>query len=139
MEKNVLKLSLLIMSLAGLTACGGFDALDSGSLKAQGIPHVGKPFGACDRSAVATINLCIEAVGSDYNEPGYLQILQSSCETTGGTYAVDNCDHTGSLGTCYILAEQPNETHVTYFPPEYTAASAQSACASTAGGVYSPN
>ncbi len=137
---NVFKLNLFLILLVAMntTACGKFSSANDPNAMSGGIAQSVKPFGTCDRKAVATFNLCMESVGSDYNEPGYLAILQSSCESTGGTFSANNCDHTGSLGTCIVEPNQTNETRVTYYPPQYSPSSAQTACG-TAGGVYQSN
>lgn len=120
-----------------LTACGEFNSSDSKKeVSAAGTSLVRKPFGTCDRKSVSTINLCMEAVGSDYNEPGYLGILKSSCESSGGIYSTGNCAPANSFGTCIVNAGQANLTFVSYYPPQYTLESAQAACAATAGGNY---
>ena len=125
------KLKILMISVAALsvTACGKFGSSKSSS--GVGLSLNRKPFGTCDRKDVVTTNLCMEATGSEYNEPGYLGILQSSCESSGGVFSQKNCDQTGSFGICIVAPGQSNEAYITYYPPQYNAASAQAACEST--------
>lgn len=123
---------LFLMIALGTTGCGGFDAL-GGSDGGNAGQKVVEPYGTCDRSDVVTVNLCSESVGAEYNDPQYLGILQSSCEGTGGVFSTANCGRTGSIGTCVIGFMQTNETHVTYYPPEYDAAGAQAECAANSG------
>ncbi|NJM09982.1 MAG: hypothetical protein HC883_03575 [Bdellovibrionaceae bacterium] len=130
-----LKFVFILLIACGATACGQFSASDSSSSEGAS-PLARKPYGTCDRKAVPTIHLCTEAVGSDYNEPGYLDILRSSCESSGGVFSTDICDPQESFGTCVVGAGQPNLAYVSYYPPEYTAESAQTACEDTAGGIY---
>jgi hypothetical protein len=126
---------IIILITLTLVACGSFDATNSTTIIGSS-PFAVEPFGTCDRNNVPTFNLCVEAIGSDYNDQGYLDILMSSCESTGGIYSINNCSRTESLGTCVIGAGQSNETHVTYYAPEYTTTSAQTTCATTPGGIY---
>ena len=143
----MLKLTLALLLSVSTVGCGKFLSKDGGgSAAATGAgTNTGpspatrlsvKPYGTCDRKAVTTINLCVEATGSEYNDPGYLDILKSSCESTGGVYSANNCDFTTSFGTCVIDPNMTNETHVSYYAPEYTAQSAKDACALITGAVY---
>jgi hypothetical protein len=77
----------------------------------------------------------MEATGSDYNEPGYLGILQSSCESSGGVFSTANCDQTDSFGVCIVAPGQPNEAYITYYPPQYSVDTAKTACESTGSGA----
>lgn len=129
-----LKLTILIFAAAGVTACGQFDASKS-SGGSKGLSLERKPFGTCDRKDVATTNLCMEATGSEYNEEGYLGILQSSCESSGGVFSTKNCEPAGGFGTCIVAPGQPNEAYITYYPPQYSPDSAVTACESTGSGA----
>lgn len=133
---SVTRFNLLLIVLIALntSGCGEFTSA-SGKASGLGMPQNVKPFGTCDRKDVALFNLCMEAVGSDYNEPGYLGILHSSCDTTGGVYSTNNCDRTGSLGTCVVEAGKTNEAHTTYYPPLHSLASAQMDCDAN-GGIF---
>lgn len=128
---------LLLIAMFGLIGCGGFDssngANNGGSLGNSLMSR--KPYGTCDRKTVATTNLCMEAVGTDYNEPGYLGILESSCESSGGTYSSNTCDTTGAFGICVVNPGASNATYISYYAPTYDADSAREAC-STAGGLF---
>jgi hypothetical protein len=126
--KNVRLLILTFMAVS-VTACGQFSSSKSAG-SSSGLSLNRKPFGTCDRKDVVTTNLCMEATGSDYNEVGYLSILESSCESSGGVFSTSNCDQTGSFGVCIVAPGQPNETYITYYPPQYSADSAKSACES---------
>jgi hypothetical protein len=139
MESAVFKhlVFIFILMAMGPVGCGGFDALGGGSDGGNDGLRLVQPYGTCDRSDVTTINLCAESVGSEYNDAQYLSILQSSCESTGGVFSTANCDRTGAIGSCIIGARQAHETHVTYYPPEYDAASAAAACAGQ-GGAFRP-
>lgn len=138
MNLNMFKLNRLGMCVAVfmLSACAQVNTSSS-----SGAPVVSildrASLGTCDRRNLATINLCTEAVGSDYDEPGYLSILQSSCESSSGVFSNENCDPTASFGTCVVGAKQANLTYVTYYPPQYTAASAEVACEDLEG-IYMP-
>ena len=138
MERNLYKYGFLSLMFAALsvTGCGQFNAEDFSDASESVNLLARKPFGTCDRKTVATINLCMEATGADYNEAGYLNILKASCESSGGVFSTDNCASTESFGTCIVEAGQPNMTYVTYYAPTYTATSAQVACEGTSGGVY---
>ncbi|HMN67863.1 MAG TPA: hypothetical protein PKC28_04925 [Bdellovibrionales bacterium] len=126
----------LMFATAALAGCAGFDSGGAGSSDAEpSLSLKREPYGTCDRSAVASINLCMEAVGSDYNEEGYLTILQTSCESSGGAYSTANCGAQDAFGLCIVSGGQPNATYISYYPPTYSADSAKSACAN-AGGVY---
>ncbi len=120
-----------------LSACGEFDTNKASGGANAATSLARKPYGTCDRKGVSTINICMEAVGSEYNEPGYLNILKSSCESSGGVFSTQNCDAAASLGVCIVGAGQTNLTYVSYYPPQYTLESAKAACAATAGGNYS--
>lgn len=126
-------LSLIVVAL-NLVGCGQFSSGENSSSLAN--PLARKPFGTCDRKNVDTINLCMEAVGSDYNESGYLSILQSSCESSGGVFSVETCDPTESFGSCVVGMGQTNLTYITYYAPAYTNESAQAACEGIAGAIY---
>jgi hypothetical protein len=128
-------LALFILSSAFITGCGKFSSAGVSPEEIGGLSLAAKSYGTCDRKLVPTFNICTEANGPDYNDQGYLDILQSSCESTGGVFSTNNCDKIGSLGTCIAGPGQTNETHVTYYSPQFDAASAQAACQS-AGGVY---
>jgi hypothetical protein len=133
---NCIFIVLLVLATA---ACGEFDASHSNKVGGSGsVPKPVKSYGTCDRSDVAAFNLCAEMVGSDYNDQAYLDILKSSCESTGGLYSANNCDRTGSLGTCRVAAGLSNEAHVTFYPGQYDAAGAQAECAAE-GGEYAAN
>lgn len=127
-------LSLVVVALS-LTACGKFSS-GGNSDGSVGNLLSRKPLGTCDRKNVGTINLCMEAVGSDYNEPGYLGILQSSCESSGGVFSQENCDPTDSFGSCVVGMGQPNLTYITYYGPTYTSETARAACEGTADAIY---
>lgn len=127
-------LTLLILT----TGCGKFASVNR-SASSHGASLSAKPYGTCDRKNVATFNLCVEVTGPEYNDVGYLDLYKSSCESTGGAYSTNNCDFTGSFGTCIIQGGMSNETHITYFAPEYTAQSAEQACTMVTGGVYYPH
>ncbi len=128
-----LNIFIVILSALTITACGQFSS--SSGASSSLIPLERKPYGTCDRKTVATINLCMEAVGIDYDEAGYLGILKSSCESSGGVFSTENCDPASSFGVCIVGAGQSNVTYVTYYPPQFTTVTAQSACEG-AGGVY---
>lgn len=134
------KVNLILVLFVALSsgACGKFSSAGDPIATSGGLSQAVKPYGTCDRRAVTTFNLCVESIGVDYNDAGYLAILQSSCESTGGVFSSDICERTASLGTCILAANQTNETRVTYFAPLYTLVSAQSACA-TASGIYISN
>lgn len=127
-------LSLIVVAL-NLVGCGQFSSEEkSGASEAN--PLARKPLGTCDRKNVGTINLCMEAVGSDYNDSGYLSILQSSCESSGGIFSQENCDPTESFGSCVVGMGQTNLTYITYYAPTYTQESARAACEATADAIY---
>ena len=140
MNFKLINLSIFVACLMAFAnvGCGRFGAAKDSGLDI-GAALAAKPFGTCDRKSVPTINLCMEAIGSDYNEAGYLQILESSCTSTGGVFSVSNCDRSMGIGSCIVAAGQTNEAHVTYYPPEYTAQSAKTACEATPDGVYIAN
>jgi hypothetical protein len=79
----------------------------------------------------------VEAVGTDYNDQDYINIMQTSCESTSGTFSTLNCERAGSLGTCIVELFQTNETHMTYYAGIYDGTSAAAACAQ-AGGLFFP-
>jgi hypothetical protein len=134
------KLNLILISIFAVlvTGCGQFNSNKQKGAAALSMTR--KPFGTCDRKSVVSTNLCMEATGTDYNEPGYLGILQSSCESSGGTFSTNNCDQTNSFGVCVVAPGQTNEAYISYYGPQYDAMTAQSACESTGNGaVWVPN
>lgn len=132
----MLKQSILTMMFLALssTACGKFG-VDGGS-DGEAALLLRSSVGTCDRKNVTTVNLCTEAVGPDYTDPGYLDILKSSCESSGGAFSTNNCDATESFGVCVVGIGQSNATYVTYYAPKYDAASAKTECDATPGGLY---
>lgn len=133
-----LVIPLLTLGAFALSACSPLKAVDLSKSGSGGLIFFANPYGTCDRKNIPTYNLCSEVVGADYNDPAYLTILQSSCESTGGTYSTNNCDRTMSVGGCIIAPGQTNEAHISYYSPEYTAQSAQAACLASPGGVFFP-
>lgn len=133
---NLAAILLLTLTLVG---CGKFESMatnvPAGDSNSNSLAR--KPYGTCDRKDVTSINLCMEAVGPDYNEPGYLSILQSSCESSGGLFSTGLCDASQGLGTCAVSAGMSNATYISYYSPQYTTQSAQAAC-DIAGGVFFP-
>lgn len=128
---------LIVFALFNTAACGVFDSKKSSQNSGAGAPVTlqRSPYGTCDRKGVPTTNLCMEAVGEDYNEPGYLGILESSCLSSDGAYSTSTCDTTNAFGVCIIGAGQGNVTYVTYYPPQFSAATAASTCQEN-NGVY---
>ena len=116
--------------------CGQFAPLsvEEASLGIQGA----KSYGTCDRKAVSLINLCTELTGTDYSDPEYLEVLQTNCESTGGVFSTANCDHSGSVGTCYVQRGQSNEARTTYYPIQYNVVSAAADCSNN-GGAFVAN
>lgn len=135
---NTINLLLISVLALAITGCGQFNSNKKTGPAPLSMSR--KPFGTCDRKDVATTNLCMEATGHDYNEIGYLGILQSSCESSGGIFSTGNCDQTESFGVCVVAPGQSNEAYISYYPPQYTAESAAGACESTGNGaVWVPN
>ncbi|KYG66996.1 hypothetical protein AZI86_08215 [Bdellovibrio bacteriovorus] len=128
---NKLFIFLLLTISSGLMGCEQFTPLSAGeaSFDSQSV----KSIGTCNRQSVSLINLCTEVVGDDYNDVEYLAVLKENCEATGGVFSTANCDHTQSVGTCAVQRGRSNEAHATYYPPQYSAASAAADCAANSG------
>ena len=126
------------LSVLTCFGCGAFDSSKGQQNVAAEASNslARKPYGTCDRKAVTTVNLCMEAVGKVYSDTSYLDILKNSCESSGGVYSTDNCDTTESLGLCIIGMGESNLTYVTYYPPQFTVEAAKISCVDDEGGVF---
>ena len=113
-----------------LMACSGFET-SKARIESRAIS-----LGTCDQRTVSSVNMCVEDIGTDYEDQGFQELLRSSCDATSGAYSTDNCERGGSVGTCIIEAGQSNETHVTYYPPKYSASSARATCEAMANSYF---